>query len=116
VSQAPKKKVKKVLKTKGAKKVVAATSDAKKKLKPTSRTKRSSSTTVSHEMLFKRENFKWVFIGIAFIVVGMILMSGGSMPDPTVWDDSIIYSHRRITVAPIMILIGLGIQVYAIFK
>jgi len=67
-------------------------------------------------MLFNRENFKWIFIGIGFIVLGMFLMMGGSMPSPDVWDESLIYSHRRITLAPIMILIGLGIQVYAIFK
>jgi hypothetical protein len=42
-------------------------------------------------------------------------MSGGAMPSPDVWDESIIYSPMRIVVAPILILIGLGVEVYAIF-
>jgi len=46
----------------------------------------------------------------------MVLMMGGGMPTPDMWDDNIIYSHRRITLAPILILIGLGVEVYAIFK
>ena len=45
----------------------------------------------------------------------MLLMSGGSMPSPDVWDEDIIYSTRRTLIAPIVILIGLGLQVYAIF-
>ena len=57
-----------------------------------------------------------MLIGLAVIAVGMVLMSGGAMPSPDVWDESLIYSHRRITLAPIVILIGLGIEVYAIFK
>ena len=116
MSQVPKKKVKKLVKTTNAKKVVKASDDGKRKLKPTaSKAKRTVSPT-AHKMLFGRENYKWIFIGIAFIVVGMFLMAGGAMPSPDVWDDSIIYSHRRITVAPLMILTGLAIQVYAIFR
>jgi len=57
-----------------------------------------------------------MFIGLGFIVLGMVLMSGGSMPSADVWDEDLIYSFRRITLAPIVILIGLGIEVYAIFK
>ena len=67
-------------------------------------------------MLFERENFKWMLIGIGLIALGMILMIGGSMPSPDVWDESLIYSHRRITLAPLVILTGLAIEIYAIFK
>ncbi len=67
-------------------------------------------------MIYDKENFKWMFIGLGVIILGFILMSGGSMPSPDVWDDSLIYSFRRITLAPIVIMIGLGIEVYAIFK
>ncbi len=96
------------------KKVVAT----KKKLAPaTSKSKvKSKKTSAPTEMLFKKENFKWMFIGVGLIVLGMFLMAGGSMPGPDVWDESIIYSHRRITLAPIVILAGLAIEVYAIFK
>jgi hypothetical protein len=66
-------------------------------------------------LVFGRENYKWMLIGIAIMAVGFICMSGGSMPNPDVWDESIIYSPVRIVVAPILILIGLGVEVYAIF-
>ena len=86
----------------------------KTKIKPT--VSRKSVKTPSSEMTFGSENFKWMLIGIAVILLGMFLMSGGSMPSPDVWEDDRIYSFRRITLAPIVILIGLGIEVYAIFK
>jgi len=65
---------------------------------------------------FGRENFKWVAIGVALIALGMLLMMGGYNDNPEVWDESKIYSMRRILLAPIVILVGLGVQVYAIFK
>ena len=67
-------------------------------------------------LVFGRENYKWMLIGIAVMAVGFVLMSGGKMPSPDVWDESIIYSPMRIAVAPIVILAGLVIEVYAIFK
>lgn len=68
-----------------------------------------------HNLLFGKKNYIYIGIGIAFILVGFLMMVGGHMPSPDVWDESLIYSFRRITLAPIMILIGLGLQVYAIF-
>ena len=66
-------------------------------------------------LVFGRENYKWMLIGIAIMAVGFVCMSGGSMPSPDVWDESIIYSPMRIIVAPILILAGLAVEVYAIF-
>jgi Protein of unknown function (DUF3098) len=66
-------------------------------------------------LVFGRENYKWMLIGIAIMAVGFVCMSGGAMPNPDVWDESIIYSPMRIIVAPILILIGLAVEVYAIF-
>lgn len=77
---------------------------------------KSKVSKVVQEMTYGKAQYKWMFIGIAFITLGMILMSGGWMPSPEVWDESIIYSARRLTLAPICILIGLGLQIYAIFK
>lgn len=65
--------------------------------------------------LFGKRNYLWMGIGFIFVVIGCLLMLGGGMPDPNTWDDSLIYSFRRITLAPIVILIGLGIEIYAIF-
>ncbi len=87
----------------------------KKKITPTS-SKAKSGGVSKKEMIFGRENFKFIFIGLALITLGMILMMGGSMPSPDVWDEGLIYSHRRITLAPLLILAGLVVEVYAIFR
>ena len=65
------------------------------------------------EFIFGKKNYKWLFIGLAFIAIGFILMSGGGSDDPNVFDES-IFSWRRIRLAPTLVLIGFGIQVYAI--
>ena len=79
--------------------------------------KRSSSRYIqSFPLLFSRTNYLYIGIGCGLIALGMILMLGGDMKDPTVWDESVIYSARRTVLAPIVILAGLGMQIYAIFK
>ncbi|NNE31614.1 MAG: DUF3098 domain-containing protein [Winogradskyella sp.] len=65
------------------------------------------------EFIFGRKNYKFMLIGLAFIAVGFILMSGGGSDDPNVFDPS-IFNWRRIRLAPTLVLIGFGIQVYAI--
>jgi hypothetical protein len=72
-----------------------------------------SKQSSERKFLFGKKNYKWMFIGIAFIVIGFVLMSGGGSDDPNVFSDA-IYSIRRIRVAPTLVLIGFGIQVYAI--
>lgn len=69
--------------------------------------------TSKSEFIFGKKNYKWLFIGLAFIAIGFILMSGGGSDDPNVYDPS-IFSWRRIRLAPTLVLIGFGIQVYAI--
>jgi hypothetical protein len=66
--------------------------------------------------IFTRDNYMWMAIGIIVIAIGMVLMSGGASKDPAVFDRDSVYSTRRITVAPILILAGLVIEMYAIFK
>ena len=67
--------------------------------------------------IFNKENYKWMLLGLFIIVVGMFLMSGGaSNKDPRVFNDKEVYSKMRITVAPLLILAGLVIEIYAIFK
>ena len=62
-----------------------------------------------------RQNYLWMGIGIAVLIVGYLLMSGGGSDDPNVFDES-IFSARRITLAPTVVLAGYGIIVYAILK
>jgi hypothetical protein len=65
------------------------------------------------QFVFERKNYKFMLIGIAVIVLGFILMTGGGSDDPNVFNPE-IYSWRRIRLAPALILIGFGIEVYAI--
>lgn len=67
--------------------------------------------------MFTKENYKWMLIGVVVIAIGMFLMAGGtSNKDPNVFDKDAVYSATRITVAPILILAGLVIEIVAIFK
>lgn len=67
--------------------------------------------------IFTKENYMWMLIGAIVIIIGMFLMSGGvSNKDPNVFDKDAVYSTTRITIAPILILAGLVIEIYAIFK
>lgn len=66
-----------------------------------------------NNFVFGRRNYKFMFIGIACIALGFILMSGGGSDDPNVFNPE-IFSWRRIRLAPMLVLIGFGIQIYAI--
>lgn len=98
-----------------------ANSSKKRKISPTvsSREKKrsvSSATTAPQELIFGRENYIILGVGILLIAVGLALMSGGSMPSPDVWDENLIYGFRRTVLAPILILAGLSVEIYGIFK
>ena len=67
-------------------------------------------------LVFGRDTYLWMGGGFLLVVIGFLLMTGGRGDDPTVFDESVIYSFRRITLAPIVILCGLGLTTYAIFK
>ena len=67
-------------------------------------------------LVFGRATYTWLGGGFLLIILGFLLMTGGRGDDPTVFDESVIYSFRRITLAPIIILSGLGVAIYAIFK
>lgn len=68
-----------------------------------------------HDFLFEKANYKILLIGIAVIVLGFILMSGGGSDDPKVFSDE-IFNFRRIRLAPTVVLIGFGITIYSIIK
>ena len=76
---------------------------AKKEIKPTI------------DFPFGRENYVLMIAGLAIIFLGFILMSGGGSEDPAVWDPS-IFSFRRITLAPILVISGFVIEIFAIMK
>jgi Protein of unknown function (DUF3098) len=66
--------------------------------------------------LFSKDNYTWMIAGVVVIAFGMFLMSGGKSTNPAVFDQKEVYSTTRITIAPLLIIIGLGLEVVAIFK
>jgi hypothetical protein len=66
--------------------------------------------------IFGKDNYTWMIAGIVLMAIGIMLMAGGKSDDPNIFKENEVYSVRRITIAPIIILLGLGIEVYAIFK
>ena len=62
-----------------------------------------------------RENYKLMAIGFAVIILGFILMAGGKSDDPNIFSDD-IFSFRRITLAPLIVLAGFVFEIYAIMK
>jgi Protein of unknown function (DUF3098) len=85
------------------------------KVSPTTSKSKSTPTTGQDKLIFGKRNYMFIGIGFGLILLGMLLMSGGGMEDPNEWKPEVVYSMRRTLLAPIVILSGLALQVYAIF-
>jgi len=66
--------------------------------------------------MFGKENYLWMGGGILIMAIGLILMAGGKSDDPNQFHPDQVYSTTRITVAPILILAGLVVEIFAIFR
>jgi len=73
-------------------------------------------TTSTSPSLFDKQNMWLMLLGVGVIAIGMLLMVGGRSKDPNTFNYDEVYSTLRISVAPVLIIIGLGIEIYAIFK
>ncbi|MFW5706782.1 MAG: DUF3098 domain-containing protein [Bacteroidota bacterium] len=67
------------------------------------------------DFLFDRNKYTILIIGLAVTALGFILMIGGGSDDPNVFNED-IFSFRRLTLAPFLVLLGYGIQIYSILK
>lgn len=67
------------------------------------------------EMVFSWSNYKWMLIGAGIILLGFILMAGGGSSDPNVFNGEALFSWRRISLAPFVVLVGFGVVGYSIF-
>lgn len=66
--------------------------------------------------IFEKHNYLWMLGGIVSITIGLILMVGGKSDDPNQFHPEQVYSTTRITIAPILILLGFVIEIFAIFR
>lgn len=67
------------------------------------------------QMPLGRKNYLLMLIGLGVIILGFVLMAGGGNDNPDVFDYS-MFSFRRITLAPIVVLAGFGFEIFAIMK
>lgn len=67
-------------------------------------------------MALSKENFKYIIIGCIVVLVGFILMSGGGSENPNEFNEEELFSFRRITLAPFMVMTGYGIVLFGILK
>ena len=79
-------------------------------------TKPAEKVITDSRPLFAKDNFKIMLAGLAVIVIGFLLMLGGASDNPNNFKPEEVYSFRRITLAPIVIVLGLRIEVYAIMR
>jgi hypothetical protein len=69
----------------------------------------------SADFAFGKLNYTLMLSGIGLILLGFILMAGGGSKDPAIFSDE-IFSARRITIAPILVLSGFVLEIFAIVK
>lgn len=80
-----------------------------------------NSENQNNTFYFGKENYKWMLIGLALIIIGFLLMLGADANtvngklDPNSWNED-IFSIRRIRIAPLLVIAGFGVQVFAILK
>lgn len=78
------------------------------------KTKRTKNE-VAH-VLFGKENYIWMVAGLVILAIGFLLMAGGKSSDPNVFDKDSVYSPVRITIAPLLIIIGFCVEIFAIMR
>lgn len=76
---------------------------------------KNTSASSSKKMALGKENYYLIILGAIVLIIGFVLMSGGKYTDPNVFNADEVYSARRITLAPIVVILGFIIEVYAIF-
>ena len=92
------------MKTQNTKKITTATA------------KTTGQNSSAGNVLFTNENYKWMVIGLVIMALGFFLMAGGKSSNPNVFSDKDVYSPIRITIAPILIVAGLLVEIFAIMK
>ena len=69
--------------------------------------------TLKPTFLFGKKNYIFMFIGLVVIALGFVFMAGGGSDNPEVFNPE-IYNWQRIRLAPTLVILGLGIEIYAI--
>jgi hypothetical protein len=78
--------------------------------------KKKREEMVKNNFALSKQNYVLMLIGLGIILLGYFLMAGGKSTDPNVFNEEELYSFRRITLAPIVIVAGFIFEIYAIMK
>jgi len=78
--------------------------------------KKPEETSPNSGFALAKENYIYLIIGFVVIIIGFLLMMGGKSSDPTVFNEKELFSFRRITLAPIVVLAGFAFEIWAIRK
>ena len=78
--------------------------------------KQTEKAVIESRPVFTKDNYKIMVAGLVITVIGFLLMTGGYSDDPNPFKPEEVYSFRRITLAPIVILLGLAVEIYAIMR
>lgn len=79
-------------------------------------TKQADKAVIDNHPVFAKDNYKFMIAGLVITVIGFLLMTGGYNDDATKFKPEEVYSFQRITLAPIVILLGLAVEIYAIMR
>lgn len=77
--------------------------------------KNNDNNSGQFKMVFDKSNYLFMILGLVLIVLGLFLLSGGKSNDPKVFDES-IFNSQRLIVAPLLMLAGFVIEIFAIMK
>lgn len=78
--------------------------------------KKNASESSFQGFALAKQNYKYLLIGFGIIILGFLLMVGGKSPDPNVFNKEEIFSFRRITLAPVVVLFGFVFEIWAIMR
>ncbi|MDG2331435.1 MAG: DUF3098 domain-containing protein [Flavobacteriales bacterium] len=72
--------------------------------------------SVENKFALGKLNYLFIILGVLIVVVGFVLMSGGGSEDPTIFNEEELFHPTRITVAPITVIFGYLVVIFAIMK
>ncbi len=64
----------------------------------------------------KKDNLRIILIGLVINIIGYIMMIGGGSDNPKEFNEAELFSDMRITVSPIVIVVGIALIIYGIMK
>ena len=68
------------------------------------------------KMVLNKKNYLFIILGCVVVILGFVLMSGGGSENPDIFNEEELFSFRRITLAPFLVMLGYGLVLFGIMK